>query len=183
MNRWSSVLVACAVGCLLVAGTAEASKEKFVRVKPHVNVGTLGQLGGGEGLLLSLRTVDETPGGEDAVRCTFVGWIELSLAEELRADPTAAFDVRVLGLGQPERTPVRVSDGELVQVGTAGAPAGGPLTGTFAVRVVADDRRSRPVGEHCGLDLLVHVYDLTTGETRETQVVRYRPPPDVRAPG
>jgi hypothetical protein len=85
-NRQTSS-VATLVVVLLLPGAAHAAKEKFVRDKPHVNIGTIGHVDHSAESLsvtLSLVKLPGADGGSSLVpRCTGVFDIHILYADDL----------------------------------------------------------------------------------------------------
>jgi hypothetical protein len=163
MTRRRHASLGAAIGLALLAGPAEAAKEKFVRDKPHVNVGTIGHVDHGK------TTLNVSVG---------------LIAPALQADPEAPapecsglFDLRVLDGDDPagaplaERLGARLGPDETVHLEFEGpAPGRDPVVfETFSV--VARELRGVD-GRRCVLRGLVEVRDRETGETLRARVLR-----------
>jgi hypothetical protein len=144
-------LVAIASALLwLGAGPALASKEKFVRSKPHVNVGTVGQVGPDESITTTVvlaGLAHVTADGRGAGPCS------------------GEFDVRYLAGGPSapvldERLGVRLTANETFEFGFAPRE---PTTIVYAV--IARDLAGVD-GDTCVLRGLVSVGAVGDGQTR-----------------
>jgi len=168
MRRPVSIFAGIVALSMLMTGTANASEEKFVRSKPHVNIGTIGHTGASESAVLSLRTVDlANARGQDAV-CVFAGSIRVSVPVE-PTDPSVRDHTPGIAEWEPlTLMDVRVREGEVLQMPLElpSFPTGPiPLRQTWLVEVVPEDR-ARPVGESCDVEWGISVFDPATGESR-----------------
>jgi hypothetical protein len=148
-RRAASALAALLALLLLGPGEALASKEKFVRTKPHVNVGTIGKIEG--------RTVAAT-----------LALVELPDAWPLGAlrPCSGVFDVRVVpaegGTPFAETRDVRVTPDEPLGFAFRAADVG--ARGAVHLEIVARDMRLVD-GRRCILRGSVEVTEEASGET------------------
>jgi hypothetical protein len=160
--------------------TAEAAKAKFERSKPHVNVGTTGSYGPGEGAVASLRLFAPSLNENEMPPCSFQGIAVLSTntpGRGLRESTQAVdafreeFTIDVM-LDDPKdllRIPFNVE-----------AQADKRLSYLF--EVLSNDSNSM---DQCGLDIVIELYDLQTGMTVGTETPvhnQYRPQSYIRTP-
>lgn len=100
-SRLSPRLIALALSLAAVAATpAGASKEKFERTKPHVNIGTMGLMN--ESLSLTVGLVDPRA--------------DAGLSSE-PAECSATVSVRILDANEPGAAPLLQSDGIELRTG------------------------------------------------------------------
>jgi hypothetical protein len=170
-----SIMVSAGVVALslLPSGAAEAAKEKFVRSKPHVNVGTIAHAGISESAVLSLRTVDVAPERGQDVLCILAGSIIVSVPVDSRDADLPPSEASISEFRPWISHDVRVLEDQLLQLELE-SPT--PLADREGVRQtwlveVRPDERARPVGESCTVEWLVQVFDPATGQS----FAKYRP--------
>jgi hypothetical protein len=178
MSRTACLPTAAAIVCLLLpAGTAYAAKEKFVRTKPHVNVGTLNQVGASEIASLTLRPVDLSPAGAADTICVLQGTVQVSVPAASRASGSGdevvdAADFQVWRLHR-----VLVREGQLLQIPLDLPPDDSsryPLPRAFLVEILTDPVPPGLSSPHCDVEWLVQVSDPGAGTTG-TVSTSYRP--------
>jgi hypothetical protein len=172
MTRRRCAAFSAAIGLALLAGPAGAAKEKFVRDKPHVNIGTIGHVDHGKTTLnVSIALI----------------------APALQADPDAPapecsgrFDLRVLdgddpgGAALAEMLGARLGPDQTLHLEFDGpAPGRDPVVFEM-VSVVARELRGVD-GRRCVLRGAVEVRDRETGEALRTMPLR--PEDFVAVPG
>jgi hypothetical protein len=124
-----------AIALLLVASfaprEAEAAKEKFQRNKPHVNIGTIGQIDATTAVWLTVgffEVVPQVRNADPARSC--VGRVDLRLVDA--NDPT--------GTPWAELRDVKLRGNETATLRLAGAPGSVPAQGAYVV-VLRDMKR------------------------------------------
>jgi hypothetical protein len=144
---------------MLVPSAAWAAKEKFVRSKPHVNIGTIGHVDSAESLLVTLSLVGlpaVTPGASQSC--------------------SAELGVRVRDAAKPGEEPVFEEDGIPLRANTGVVVDATPATATdpaspllYEVTVKGENID----GRHCVFRGLVEVQSVLEGRT--TRAVTLRP--------
>lgn len=162
-NRVYIPIAAVTVALLLAAAPALAAKEKFVRNKPHVNIGTIGHVDHASSVVtvsisLLLPAVQKDAGPPES-------------------ECSGRFDVRVLDGSEPGAQPLaewrdaRLAADRTIQFDFDGPPgSANPLLFEY-VSVVA--RKLRNVGDGgCLLRGVVEVRDRETGAALRTHPLR-----------
>ena len=166
--RSMTVSISVALLSMLTSGAVHGAKEKFVRSKPHVNVGTI-NAGVNERAVFSLSTVDVSREGEVEVLCSFIGQVVVSIPVDTRSPDPLSPEASLSDFEELQTFDVLVQEGQLLQIALEppASPTGPqPMQQAWRIEVVSDDERSRPVGVSCGLELGFHVFDPLTGESR-----------------
>jgi hypothetical protein len=178
MRRTVWLPTAAAIVCLLLpAGTAHAAKEKFVRSKPHVNVGTMNQVGASEVAILSLRPVDLSPGAGSDTICVLQGTVQVSVPAASRSSSATDGVVDAADFVLWRRDLVRVREGQLLQIPLdlpPADPAQYPLPRAFLVEILPDPAPPGQSSPHCDVEWLVQVSDPAAGTTGPLST-KYRP--------
>jgi len=166
-------LAALLMAALLVPAVAHAAKEKFVRSKPHVNIGTIGHVDGTESLVFTLSLVGLPGAGAlppgTAPSCAADFGVRIRNASDLDAGP----------LFEEDGIPLRANTSAVVEATVAGtASPDAPLL--YEVSAMGENVD----GLHCVFRGLVEVRSLTEGRTTralplrpEDFVLLRRPPP------
>ena len=165
--RSMTVSISVALLSMLTSGAVHGAKEKFVRSKPHVNVGTI-NAGVGERAVFSLGTVDDSREGDVDVLCKFLGQVVVSIPVATRLPDPSSPEASLSDFEELQTFDVLVEEGQLLQIALEppASPTGPqPMQQAWRVEVIADER-STPVGVSCGLELGFHVFDPLTGESR-----------------
>jgi hypothetical protein len=169
--RYCTPVLVLAAG-LGLTPQAEAAKEKFVRSKPHVNIGTVGHASATETAVVFLRTAVPSADPSSAPPCDGVEG-ELVVYEPGAADPgRTTGPAAVRELVETQRHAVSLAGpGEIFSV-ELGPGSGGGLRRVTTLDFRFDDPDA---ARRCGLETSVQVHDSSSGETRTVHFKGYRP--------
>jgi hypothetical protein len=156
------LMAAMALALLLAASTdtAFAAKEKFVRSKPHVNVGTIGHVDQGKSLVtLFVRTaasVIDPPG-----ICKFKGEVIVSVLGAQKTDRSND-GVVIRELDEYMRIPlVLENQNEVAEIPLDFQEDPNSPRQTFHLNIVSDSPKE---SDPCGLEVSVDEKDAQSGE-------------------
>lgn len=166
MRRLGFFAFCFAVMMVASSWSAHAAKEKFQRTKPHVNVGTIGSIGSGQGALASIRLAVPSANEDGEPSCAFDGIAVLSTNfPGVSGSDTAA---TVQRFDEAFTVDVVLSDSRDVALIPLDLHAPPDMFVHFLFEVLTSDSVSM---DQCGLDVGVDVMNLTTGEV----VTRHKP--------
>ena len=173
MKQLGVFAVCVAVIMTACSWSAYAAKAKFERTKPHVNVGTIGPIGQGQGAIASVRLAAPSTNGDSGPSCDFDGIAILSTNfPGVSGSDTAATVQRFNEVFTVDVVLSDTRDVALIPLDLQ-APPGAILH--FLFEVLTNDTVSM---DQCGLDVGVDIFDLATGGlvTRHTpSFSNYRP--------